>query len=136
MLLDQIRDPARDSGTSIAWTLEASIRENIRRILATRQGSSMCVPDYGLPDLNDVIQDPDRAAQALVDRVKDVVERYEPRVTGVTVRRRMNDEPGFDPLAVCLEIKAQIVGPSGRRRTRISANVSSDGQIEVVGDGA
>lgn len=135
MLLDRIRDPtAGVASRDDVAALEASIRENVRRILATRQGCAKGVPDYGLPDLDDVIQDPDLAARALVERVAAVIERYEPRVTDVTVRRCTEDEPGFVALAVCLEIKARLIGDPNRRRTRLRANVTGDGRVQVLGD--
>jgi len=64
----------------------ASIRRNLERLFNTRSGSASACPDYGLPDLNDLLVGAGEHSQHIEQTVAACVTRYEPRLTNVQVR--------------------------------------------------
>lgn len=88
--------------------LAASIQHNLERMLNIRQGSLPHLPDFGLPDFNDLVfQFPD-ALVRLVRAVEQYLIRYEPRLERVEVSVQ---QPQPDPLTLGLRIRAQYRAP-------------------------
>ena len=64
-----------------------SIIDNLNRLCNTRRGSLAHLPDYGLPDITQVYRDLPYSVEGLKAAIKDVVEKYEPRLRRVRVER-------------------------------------------------
>jgi type VI secretion system protein len=62
-----------------------SIIDNLNRLFNTRRGSIMHLPDYGLPDITQVYRDLPYSIDGLRTAIKEVVEKYEPRLRRVRV---------------------------------------------------
>lgn len=62
-------------------TEDESIRMNILRILGTRQGAAQALPNYGLPDLNDLTKSKSEIISHACDSIAENIELYEPRLT-------------------------------------------------------
>jgi len=76
-------------------TLEIlSVMDNVRRILNTRAGSLKHLPDYGLPDLNNVYKALPASAHLLRAQIEKTLLEYEPRIRAVEIDILENDDPG------------------------------------------
>lgn len=63
----------------------ASIQKHLFRLLNARQGSLQHLPDYGLPDLNQIFQELPFAVSDLTTQLKTLIEKYEPRLINVKI---------------------------------------------------
>lgn len=66
-------------------TEDESIRRNILRILGTRQGAAQALPNYGLPDLNDLAKSKSEIIIHACEAIAENIELYEPRLTEAQV---------------------------------------------------
>lgn len=84
-------------------SLAASILNHLIKLLQTRQGTVLCLPEYGLPDLNDA----NASMYDSITRIRRHVERaivhYEPRLSDVRVT---HDPDPLSPLALRFRIQA------------------------------
>lgn len=62
-----------------------SVLDNVRRILNSRVGTLSHLPDYGLPDMSDILQGMPTSAHSLMATLSQTLLTYEPRLTGVAV---------------------------------------------------
>lgn len=63
-----------------------AIAEHLQTLLNTREGLSVTHADYGLPDLTDIIHMLPEGVQLLQNAIRDVILKYEPRLSKVRVR--------------------------------------------------
>jgi len=69
-----------------------SISEHLQILLNTREGLSATNPDYGLPDLTDIVHRLADGPHAIQDAIRDVIVKYEPRLSKVRVRFVPSDD--------------------------------------------
>ena len=69
-----------------------SISEHLQMLLNTREGLSVTNPDYGLPDLTDIVHMLPDGVHALQNAIRDVILKYEPRLSKVKVRFVPSDD--------------------------------------------
>jgi len=69
-----------------------SISEHLQILLNTREGLSVTNPDYGLPDLTDIVHMLPDGVHALQNAIRDVILKYEPRLSKVKVRFAPSDD--------------------------------------------
>ena len=90
--------------------LRNSIVENLKKVLQTRRGSVVHLPDFGIPDIRQIYFD-EGSIESVPDMIKETILKYEPRLKNVRVQRKDFDEKN---LRISLEIAAQIKEVSGR----------------------
>jgi type VI secretion system protein len=72
---------------------DESIRRNIQRMFISRQGSVSTLPDYGLPDLNDLTKSRADLVQDACAALKACIWNYEPRLVDAdVVHQPLSDE--------------------------------------------
>ena len=59
---------------------DESIRHNLSRVLGTRQGAVQALPDYGLPDINDLTLSRSELQTMLSSAIERLIALYEPRL--------------------------------------------------------
>ncbi|MFH1863007.1 MAG: type VI secretion system baseplate subunit TssE [bacterium] len=105
-----------------------SVIEHVKRLLNTRVGSAQIADDYGIPDFTDVVGvERSQMVYELCLSIKEVITRYEPRLTNVkiTVDPERSDE-------FSLKFRAEGVIIGGRNLPVVFETViSTDGKIEV-----
>jgi type VI secretion system protein len=69
-----------------------SISEHLQILLNTREGLSVTNPDYGLPDLTDIVHMLPDGVHAIQNAIRDVILKYEPRLSKVKVRFAPSDD--------------------------------------------
>lgn len=73
-----------------------SIVDNLSRLFNTRRGSIAHLPDYGLPDISQVYRDLPYSIDGLREAIKQVVEKYEPRLRRARVEQQQAQGANFD----------------------------------------
>lgn len=89
-----------------------SIRENLGRVLGTRRGAVQSLPDYGLPDLNDLSMSRSELQTALCGAIEQLVALYEPRLRAPRVAALPQSQKA--PFTMFFSIKADKIGRDGR----------------------
>jgi type VI secretion system protein len=130
-LLDRLRRPEEDRGRSIqensARRVE-SIMENLRRLLNSRHGIAPTAPEYGIPDLSDVIHSFPEATARLRVAIQTAIETFEPRLRRVRVRAVESPD---DPLSLHFEIVAEVAIGEKNASVWFETRVDSSGEVSV-----
>lgn len=103
----------------------SSVIAHLRALLNTRRGESVTAPDFGVPDLTDVVLSMPEGGRAIERSLRDVIERYEPRLTHVRVRQVQSPQP----LQLRFQVRARLAADPRRAlslETRLEA-----GRFEV-----
>ena len=115
-----------EAGQRAGWSREvaamASVAAHLAKMLSTRAGSVQTLPDYGLPDLNDM-----RLSQARI-AIERFIEAYEPRLTQVRV---ISLPRTHDPLRQAFAIDAMLEMDGIKRQVSFSASLDGSGQVNV-----
>jgi type VI secretion system protein len=110
-----------------ATLVTESVVDNIRRIFNTRQGAVETRPDYGMPDLNDVVSLYLEAVPAIEQAVREQIEKFEPRLRNVEVSFEAQPD---DPMALGFVVTALIVGRDDER-IRFDTRLGDDRRISI-----
>ena len=105
-----------------------SVLNHLVMLLNSRQGSSQTVPDYGLPDFNDLVT---RFPDAIVELKREImrcIEKFEPRLSRVRVNYVVDEE---NPLNLRYEINAQLVLDDGKTNVWFETTLDSSGKVAV-----
>lgn len=108
--------------------VSASVSQHLMRMLSTRAGSVQTLPDYGLPDLNDMrlsVHDALQQARAAIERF---IERHEPRLCGVRVVALPRSH---DPLYLAFTIEGLMEVNSQQKKVYFSASLDGSGQVKI-----
>ncbi len=62
-----------------------SVKYNLQQMLNVREGSVMALPDYGMPDFNDLVYEFPDAIYQLQMAIRTFLLKYEPRLDDVVV---------------------------------------------------
>lgn len=91
---------------------DESIRHNLSRVLGTRQGAVQALPDYGLPDLNDLTLSRSELQIMLCAAIERLIALYEPRLRNPQVASLpMKDSA---PFTLRFSIQAEKLRQDGR----------------------
>ena len=114
------------------WSREvaamASVATHLAKMLSTRAGSVQTLPDYGLPDLNDMrlsLHDSLQQARIAIERF---IEAYEPRLSEVRVISLPRDN---NPLSLAFAIEGLLEVDGFKRQVSFSARLDGSGQVKV-----
>lgn len=107
-----------------------SVLLHLRNLLNTRQGSVPTLPDYGLPDFNDIASNFPDAIFELRRIIKISVEAYEPRLSSVKVDYVKDEE---NPLSMRYEITAQLNLGDESANVWFETTLDSAGRVKVRG---
>jgi type VI secretion system protein len=130
-LLERLALASSDAGRTIrldGGALAESVVEHLKKMLNTRQGEGLTVPDYGIPALADVRQNhPDSIVQ-LQHAIQDSIERYEPRLRDVSVKYIPYEE---DPFQIRFEVNARLVSEGQQFPFRAETMLDASGRASV-----
>lgn len=91
---------------------DESIKNHLLRMLTTRQGAVQTLPDYGLPDINDLTMSRSELTSFICSSIEQGINTYEPRLTKAEVQcLPFSDDT---PLRFNFGIKASKVHADGR----------------------
>lgn len=106
----------------------ASVAAHLAKMLSTRAGSVQTLPDYGLPDLNNMSLSLHESLSQAGSAIEGFVNAYEPRLTDVKVNSLPNEN---DPLRLAFTIEGLLEVNGIKRRVSFSARLNSSGQVTV-----
>jgi type VI secretion system protein len=90
---------------------DSSIRQHLLRMFTARQGSVQALPDYGLPDINDLTLSRAELIKETCNAIQECITRYEPRLFDVEVSYRPLPDETF---AMGMHISAMKYDEQGR----------------------
>lgn len=121
-----------DAQKRVGWSREdaalASVAAHLAKMLSTRAGSVQTLPDYGLPDLNDMrlsLHDSLNHARLAIETF---IETYEPRLSDVRVSAQPRDD---DRLRLSFSIEGVLEVDGFKRHVGFSAWLDGSGQVKV-----
>jgi type VI secretion system protein len=88
VLVGHFADDSPVEGAAPAERRARSVVDHLGYLFNTRRGSLPHVPEYGLPDVAEVYRDMPDSVEPLQNAIREVIERFEPRL------RRVRVEPG------------------------------------------
>ncbi|MBJ2285862.1 type VI secretion system baseplate subunit TssE [Pseudomonas sp. MF6755] len=110
----------------------ASVAAHLGKMLSTREGSVQALPDYDLPDLNDMRLSLHESLTQSRLHIERVIQVYEPRLASVRVRLL----PGArESLALAFAIEAELVIDGVLQSVVFHARLADPGRVEVCADG-
>lgn len=121
-------ESARRSSWQHEKAVTASVASHLAKMLSTRAGSVQALPDYGLPDLNDMrlsLHDSLQQARIAIERF---IENYEPRLSRVRVISLPRDH---DPLSLAFAVEGLLEADGFRQQVSFSARLDGSGQVRV-----
>ncbi|WP_330211353.1 type VI secretion system baseplate subunit TssE [Pseudomonas sp. AM4(2022)] len=83
-----------------------SVLDNLQRILNSRAGSLSHLPDYGLPDMGQILQGLPASAHGLMNTLVHTLLKYEPRLAAVQIELLPQAMPGHLEYALDVQLKA------------------------------
>lgn len=116
----------KDLDKETAITL--SVSNHLAKMLSTRAGSVQTLPDYGLPDLNDLSLSLHDSLQQSRTEIERFVEAYEPRLSEVRVVALPRTH---DPLNLSFAIEGLIEVDGIKRRIEFAASLNGSGQVRI-----
>jgi type VI secretion system protein len=121
-----------DAQKRVGWSREnsamASVAAHLAKMLSTRAGSVQTLPDYGLPDLNDMrLSLHDSLSQARL-AIEKFIETYEPRLSKVRVSPGSGDD---NRLRLSFSIEGLLEIDGIKRRVSFAASLDGSGQVRV-----
>ncbi|PWB31969.1 type VI secretion system baseplate subunit TssE [Pseudomonas sp. SDI] len=121
-------DAAKRAGQQREDSVMESLAAHLAKMLSTRAGSVQTLPDYGLPDLNDMRLSLHDSLNQARDSICRFIEAYEPRLSSVQVVSR--SEPN-DPLKLAFAIAGVLEVAGSRRQVSFSARLDGSGNVQV-----
>lgn len=106
----------------------ASVSRHLTRMLSTRAGSVQTLPDYGLPDLNDMRLSVHDALQQARTAIERFIERHEPRLSKVRVIALPRNH---DPLYLAFAIEGVVESGGQRKKVNFAASLDGSGKVQV-----
>ncbi|MEB0039078.1 MULTISPECIES: type VI secretion system baseplate subunit TssE [unclassified Pseudomonas] len=105
-----------------------SVTAHLSKMLSTRAGSVLALPDYGMPDLNNMSVSLHDALTQGAQVIKRFIEVYEPRLSEVQLVSTPN---GVNPLKLGFSIEAQLEVDGIKSSVLLSAKLTGGGHITV-----
>ena len=101
-----------------------SVLDNLQRILNSRAGTLAHLPDYGLPDMGQILQGLPGSAHVLMRAMQDTLSKYEPRLATVHIELLEQALPGH------LDYSLDVLLKSGRQVT-FGTTLAAEGKVLV-----
>ncbi len=83
-----------------------SVLDNVQRILNSRAGALSHLPDYGLPDMSQILQGLPAAAHGLMGTMTNTLLKYEPRLAELSIGLQPQTQPGHLEYSLDLRLKS------------------------------
>lgn len=123
------REPGRREKEDVRRITD-SILSHLQRILNTRRGNVLIAEDYGVPDFTDLFHSFPESVRDLEKSIRQTVQKYEPRLTGVRVSFIPQEE---DLLSLRFQIVAKLATAEKKNQVLIETIVDTDGKVSVKG---
>jgi type VI secretion system protein len=133
-ILERLADPRPDAPRTTRRDnsqLISSILEHLGKMLNTRRGNAPVAPEYGIPDIVDLVHSFPESIRLMEQAIRSTIEKYEPRLTNVRVKHLL---PEDDVFALHFEVTAVLVQESSKRESIwFETKVTNNGEVTVRG---
>lgn len=117
---------ARRAELPAEQSLAASVAAHLTRMLGTRAGSVQTLPDYGLPDMNDMTRSLHDLSVSSRNAIESFIRKYEPRLSEV----RVLSAPGHpDGPQLQFTIEGALSTDGIRHPVQFSASLGDNGKV-------
>ena len=130
-LLDRIEREIVPGSYTTQFDKDAQLQnviDNVQRMLNVREGSVLALPDYGMPDFNDVVKEFPDAISRIQQVISQFVECYEPRLQGVQVHYIHDPE---QPLLLTFVISGELKANGRVSKVSFDTVLTGSGQATV-----
>lgn len=107
----------------------ASVAAHLAQMLSTRAGSVQTLPDYGLPDLNDMSLSLHDSLTQARQAIESFIALYEPRLNSVKVTSIPRES---DPFRLFFTVEAGVDVAGIKRPVRFLAALNGSGQVVIM----
>ncbi len=121
--------PDRRGGPDPRRMIDSIIR-HLERILNTRRGSAQIAEDYGIPDFTDLRSGFPEAIRDLERTIRNVLQKYEPRLESVRVKFIPQEE---NMLTVSFQIVGRLILEEEKNPVVFESIMDPDGRVTIRG---
>ena len=132
-LLERVLDDEAGRSRGLGGESEAvltSIIESLRRILNSGCGDASTDGRYGLPDLRGLVRNMPQSAEGMREAIRQAVERYEPRLKRVRVRKLDDPESHRLYFEIVAELNDEEGGES--RPLKFNTRLERTGRVDIT----
>ena len=108
--------------------VKTSVAGHLAKMLSTRAGSVQTLPDYGLPDLNDMRLSLHDSLSQTRDAIERFIEAYEPRLSNVQVTSLPRDQ---NHLSLAFRVDGLLEVKGEQRPVQFAASLDGSGQVTL-----
>jgi len=130
-LLERLADPRPEEPRTTRQNIDqivASILEHLAKMLNTRLGNAPVAPEYGIPDLVDLVHSFPDSIRLMEQAIRNTIEKHEPRLANVRVRHSGSEE---DVFSLHFEITGVLVDSGKKNSIWFETTVDSSGEVKV-----
>ena len=106
-----------------------SIRNHLKVLFNSKQGTIAHLPDYGLPDVSVIYKDFPGSLDGMRKAIAHAISKYEPRLENVSVILVDREDQIFHATYL---VSASLVKSSGEGDIKFHTRITSDGRMEIV----
>jgi type VI secretion system protein len=132
-ILERLADPTPEAARttrSNETQIISSILEHLRKMLNTRRGNAPVAPDYGIPDMSDLVHSFPESIRLMEQAIRTTIEKYESRLCNVRVRYVDSED---DLLSLHFHVTAVLSPASSHKSVSFKTKIGSSGQVVVRG---
>ncbi|MDE1463251.1 type VI secretion system baseplate subunit TssE [Spartinivicinus poritis] len=132
-LFERIQSAETKSHYTMAFDerkLHRSVLAHVQEMLNVREGSVMALPEYGMPDFNDLVSQFPDAISEIKKAIEEFLTEYEPRLSSIRVKHY--DDPD-NPLVLRFHIVADIQLEDQKTRITFETELAGTGHATVKG---
>ncbi len=97
-------------------------------MLNTRRGNAPVAPDYGIPDIVDMVHSFPESIRIMEQAIRDTIEKYEPRLSNIRVHHSEMEE---DIFSLHFEVTAVLAPTGSKKPVRFETKVDNNGEVSV-----
>jgi type VI secretion system protein len=132
-LLERLADPRPDAVRTTRYSdtqIVSSILEHLGKMLNTRRGNAPVAPDYGIPDMADLVHSFPESIRFMEQAIRTTIEKYEPRLCNVRVKYAGSED---DVFSLHFDVTAVLSPSSSRKVVSFETKIDSGGEVVVRG---
>lgn len=129
-LFERVRDWSKTPGKyhrGRASDQIASVVDHLKKLLNSRQGSTLMDPEYGMPDFTDLRATFPDSVRDIERSISRTIERFEPRLTNVKVDFMEQDER----LTLYFQIRAMLTSDDMPMDIHLQSTLDAGGKMAV-----
>jgi type VI secretion system protein len=126
-LADRKPDVSRTTRQDEAQLL-SSVLAHVGKMLNTRRGNAPVAPDYGIPDIVDMVHSFPDSIRIMEQAIRATIEKYEPRLSSVRVKHAELEDEIF---SLHFEVTAVLVPSGSKKPVRFETKVDNNGEVSV-----